>query len=362
MECVSRRTLGTMNQPPSSHWRCEAGSGCECTYRERLVAPTASIPLDDESSSDSGSLSRPTLSSLDSSPGPRQRVRRLACRALSSYPEEASNSTDEGVTAVPALEFPALSAALDAILTEAVNISVFHRSQVETDKAAASGASPVIVRTSRARGQLSREQRGGISQRTSPCGAEAGTPNDRPLSSRPVTSVKSSRVDWTPGESGFDWAPIETDSWEKFEDAAWQAAQGATKKAVDYAMDVMELLRMDVDERMKWRNETLWEARDSEEFRQPGQVENLMGRARYLWEHDAEFKKKIVTLEAQQQELEGQQARTAGEMQQLRDQIKELQEEKGRLRQQLEDARAPSPPMEPNSQKTASKGSDDTET
>ncbi len=49
-------------------------------------------------------------------------------------------------------------------------------------------------------------------------------------------------------------------------------------------------------------------------------------------------------------------------MQQLRDQIKELKEEKERLQQQLEDARAHPPPMELDSQKTESKGSDDAET
>ncbi len=66
-----------------------------------------------------------------------------------------------------------------------------------------------------------------------------------------------------------------------------------------------------------------------------------MGRVRYLWERNAEFKKKIATFEAQRQELESQQTRTASEMQQLCNQIKELQEEKGRLLQQLEDARTP---------------------
>ncbi len=73
------------------------------------------------------------------------------------------------------------------------------------------------------------------------------------------------------------------------------------------------------------------------------------------------IQKKIATFEAQRQVLEGQQARTAGEMQQLRDQIKELKEEKERLRQQLEDATAPPPPMETDSQKTAPEGSDDAE-
>ena len=60
---------------------------------ERLVAPTAPILLDDESSSDSGSRSRSTSSSSGFSPGPRQRVLRFTCRMTYSDPEEVSGST-----------------------------------------------------------------------------------------------------------------------------------------------------------------------------------------------------------------------------------------------------------------------------
>ncbi len=143
---------------------------------------------------------------------------------------------------------------------------------------------------------------------------------------------------------------------------AQQAAQGAAKKAVDYAVDVVGLLRTNIDDQMEQRTETLRAAQNSEEFQQPGQIENLMGRARYLWERNAALKKKIVTLEAGRQELEGQQTQAAGEMWQLRDRIKELKEEGERLQQQLEEARVPPPPAEPGVQKTASKGSSNAET
>ncbi len=92
------------------------------------------------------------------------------------------------------------------------------------NEAAASGASPVIIRTSRVRNQLSREQRGGTSPGTSPQGAQVRNPDDQSLSSRPATPT-------TPGKSSFDWAPIDTDSWEKFEDTAQKATQGIAKKA-----------------------------------------------------------------------------------------------------------------------------------
>ncbi len=85
-------------------------------------------------------------------------------------------------------------------------------------------------------------------------------------------------------------------------------------------------------------------ARNSDEFRQPGQVENLMGRAHYLLDNNAELKKKIGAVETERQELAGQQTQTTSEMQRLRSRIEELKCEGERLRQQLEEARTPPPP------------------
>ncbi len=44
----------------------------------------------------------------------------------------------------------------------------------------------------------------------------------------------------------------------------------------------MGLLWTEIDTQMDRQTETLRAAQNSEEFSQPGQVENLMGRARYL--------------------------------------------------------------------------------
>ena len=146
---------GKRLNPPAPAGDVRPGAATNVPIGERLVAPTASLSSDDESSSDSGYTSPSSSSSSDSSPGPRQRVQRLTCRVISTDSKEASDDIGEGVASTTAPEFPALRVPSDASLTQAVTTSVFHRSQVETDEAAASGASPIIVRTSRARDRLS---------------------------------------------------------------------------------------------------------------------------------------------------------------------------------------------------------------
>ena len=126
---------------------------------------------------------------------------------------------------------------------------------------------------------------------------------------------------------------------------------------MDYATDTMDLLRTDVDEQMERRAKALRAAGDSEEFRQPGEIEDLMGQAQYLWECKEESKKEIATLEAQRQELEIQRVQGITERLQLRNQIKELTEEREELLQQLESAQAPPPSMAPDSQETTFKSS-----
>ncbi len=127
--------------------------------------------------------------------------------------EEVSDSTTGEAAGSPTTTFPALGGPSKAILTGVVNTVPVHRSQGEAEEAAASGASPVIIRTSRDRDQLSHVQRGGTSPGTGPRETGVWTPDDQSLSSQPVMHT-------TPRESRSGWAPIETDSWEKFEDAA----------------------------------------------------------------------------------------------------------------------------------------------
>ncbi len=107
---------GKRPNPPAPTGDVRPGAIVNVPIGERLVAPTASMPSDDGSLFDSGSLSQSSSSSSDSSPGPRQRVHRLACRVISSNPEEASDNTGEGVTSTKAPEFPALRVPSDASL------------------------------------------------------------------------------------------------------------------------------------------------------------------------------------------------------------------------------------------------------
>ncbi len=276
---------GNRHNPPAPAGDVREETAADVPVGERLVTSATPDRSGPESSSDSDSGSRPrsTQGSRDSSPGPRIRVRRMTSRITYSDHEEVANSTAGEDLADTATAFPVLSGPSDADLTEAVNIALAHRDQMEADEATATAASPVIVRTSRARGSLSRVSRGGGSSRGSPC----RTPGDRSLSSRPVTPA-------TPGESRFEWAPIKTESWVKFEEEAHQVTQGITGKAIDHAAGVMNQLCADFGKQIKEQVKTLLAVRDSEEFRQPGQMEKLMGWARYLWENNEELTKKLI--------------------------------------------------------------------
>ncbi len=121
---------------------------------------------------------------------------------------------------------------------------------------------------------------------------------------------------------------------------------------MNYATDTMDLLRTDVDEQMKRQVEGLWTAGDSEEFQQYGEIKDLMGRTRYLWERREDSKMEIAALEAQRQELEAQRAQGAAKRAKLRDQIRQLTEERGGLLRQLKNAQTPLPSTTRNSPET----------
>ncbi len=147
---------------------------------ERLVAPTVPVPLEDEGTSDASSGSHPSSSSSESSPGPRQRVRRLTRRMHYSEPEEVSGSTTGEAVDSPATTFPALCGPSNVTLAEEAHAVPAPRNRVEAGEPTATEASPVIVRTSRARNRLSRAHQEDTPKRASSQEARPKTPENRP--------------------------------------------------------------------------------------------------------------------------------------------------------------------------------------
>ncbi len=172
------RHWGNRINPPAPAGDVRLGAMANVPVGERLVAPTAPVPLENESTSDAGSGSHPTSSSSESSPGPRQRVRRLTRRMHYSEPEEVSGSTTGEAVDSPAATFPALCGPSTATLAEETHAVPAPRNQVEAGEPTTAEASPVIVRTSRARNKLSQAQQGETSPRTSSQEAQPKTPEN----------------------------------------------------------------------------------------------------------------------------------------------------------------------------------------
>ncbi len=223
-----------------------------------------------------------------------------------SEPEEVSGSTAGEPVDSPATTFPALCGPSNVTLAEEAYAVPIPRSQVNASEPTTAEASPVIVWTSRARNRLSQAPQEETSPRTSPQEAKPKTPEDQSPSSRPITPV-------TPQEPRLSWRPIDTDSWEDYEDDAQRATQGIVRRTINYATDTMDLLRTEVDMQMERRVEALQKARHSEELQQSGEIDELMGRTRDLWECKEGCETRITALEAQKQKLEDQRAQGAHE-------------------------------------------------
>ena len=243
---------GSRPNPPAPIGDVRPGAAAGVPVGERSMAHVVPISSDDESSSSSSSHSQQDSDSPDSSPEPRLRVRHLTRRIPTSDPEEASEETGERAASASPPRFPALRIAPTVSMTQAVTTSVFYASQVE-----ANGASPTIIRTSRARESLSQGQRGIDPPNTDSREAVARSSEGQHNLSRVATPVDSPRIGWTPTGSEPGWAPVETDSWEEFEEAAQQNVQGTTEKAMDYAIDVLGLLRTELETQLDHQTETL---------------------------------------------------------------------------------------------------------
>ena len=80
---------------------------------------------------------------------------------------------------------------------------------------------------------------------------------------------------------------METHTWEEMESAVWQSARGTSDWAMGYALAILDRIRTDVEERFRFQTRPLQAGRqEGEEFGRNPQMQNLMGRTRYLWERN----------------------------------------------------------------------------
>ncbi len=67
----------------------------------------------------------------------------------------------------------------------------------------------------------------------------------------------------------------------------WQGTRGTTDGAMGYALTVLDRMQTDVEERFRAQTRALQiGCQEGEEFGRNPQMQNLMGRTRYLWERN----------------------------------------------------------------------------
>ncbi len=179
---------------------------------------------------------------------------------------DVDTSGDEmGVSASPP-RLPGSQGLATDLLTDAVTAAVIHRQQVEDEAAASSSHSQEEGLSGQ---QSSRADLG--PRRTDHSGSEepAGT---NPTGARPRVGQKAI-------------APVETHTSEEVEGAVWQSARGTSDGAIGYALAILDRIRTDVEDRFRFQTQALRDGRqEGEEFGCNPQLQNLLGRMRYLWE------------------------------------------------------------------------------
>ncbi len=208
------------------------------------------------------------------------------------------------------------------LLTEAVTMAILHCQQVE-DEAAASSASgqegkqqaPVTRQDPRRTGCTELEESTG----SSPVG---------PGARRGQGTVK----------------PVETHTWEELEGAVRQGVRGTAEGTMGYALTVLDQMQTDVEEWFRAQTRALQAGRrESEEFGRNPQMQELMGRTRYLWERNIALQLQVRALTEEQEDLVRHQATDLTTTLGLHDKVTELKRERDQLQQQLADLRAMPP-------------------
>ncbi len=136
-------------------------------------------------------------------------------------------------------------------------------------------------------------------------------------------------------------APVETHSWEEMEGAVWQGARGTADGAMGYALTILDRMRTDVEERFRAQTRALQARRqESDEFGRNPQMQELMGRTRYLWERNIALQLQVHALTEEREDLVRRQTADLETTLGLHDKVAELKQQRDRLQRQLDDLRA----------------------
>ncbi len=113
-----------------------------------------------------------------------------------------------------------------------------------------------------------------------------------------------------------------------------------------YALAVLDRIWTDVEERFRFQTRALQTGRqEGEEFGRNPQLQNLLGRTRYLWERNIALQLQVSALTEEREELVRRQTTDLETTLGLHNKVAELKQERDRLQQQLDDLRAEPPAM-----------------
>ncbi len=181
--------------------------------------------------------------------------------------DDDSSEDEMGVSASPPRLPGSRDLATDS-MTDAVTTSVIHRQRVE-DEAAASSSHNQEGKLAGRQSPRAERDRGPL--RTG-CLESGETAGHDPAGARP-------RI----GQNAI--VLVETHTWEEAEGAVWQSACGTSDGAMGYALAILDRIRTDVEEQFRFQTRALQTGcQEGEEFGRNPQLQNLLGRTRYLWE------------------------------------------------------------------------------
>ena len=211
-------------------------------------------------------------------------------------------------------------------LTEAVTTAVLHRQQMEDEAAASSFSHPE---------------------------RKPQTPATKPDPRRPGCSELGEPTGSDPVGTGTRKGqgtakPVETYTWEEMEGAVRQGARGTAEGTMGYALTILEQMRTDMEKQFRARMRALQTGhRESEQFGQNPEMQELMGRTRYLWERNIALQLQVRTLTEEREDLARRQATDLTTTLGLHDKVAELKRERDQLQQQLASLRAEPPVAAP---------------